>query len=598
MLKKIIFFKRTYLLILLFSSSFLGYAQSIVIPTINSGFEDCKCEGMAPSIYTSAPVPNNNPSTGPFNDPSGIGAAYPLMNAISRYGYDWLNYFPGVPSGSNFSYFQTRPPSDFWAICNGWLSKSQTSGIEYHTGAPYAKSDAAPFEVWINNNAFGVAGYQPWMDYIETTAEDPASKQFIELNADRQTYVSQAYDTPCAGVFTISFWHRARTRLNNSSGYWSGVDQCQVSAGPDDNNGGSVINVYPVDAAGNQLSPSSSTASDVVGGGWRHYMGTYTVPQGQSRTRFNFAAVNSASGQIIYGNFLDNIKFTGYLGIIGPTDVTLACATSSYITTIAALSSTISLATSSATDSNGNLIAAPLPGTAIQNSDGTSNISLGPFNTNGVYHYAFQTTGCSRVYSLTITVSGNTPPTPIVNAPITVQLGQTVQLTANSPVAGVSYLWTGPSPSGPGGMPFYSTDQNPIITNATLFTAGVYTLVTSSQSGNCPSEPATTTVSVTIPPNSLVGANVCEGSDATLYYKDSVLPGYTYSWLGPNGLPLSASDGWTGLNSITITNSNVTQAMGGVYTLNISTGTAINSITATLIVYQKPLLLVTPVVYG
>jgi len=39
---------------------------------------------------------------------------------------------------------------------------------------------------------------------------------------------------------------------------------------------------------------------------WQQYTGTYTVPAGQTTTRFAFQAVTAGS----YGNFIDDIVFT------------------------------------------------------------------------------------------------------------------------------------------------------------------------------------------------------------------------------------------------------------------------------------------------
>src|SRR5699024_9350098 len=40
---------------------------------------------------------------------------------------------------------------------------------------------------------------------------------------------------------------------------------------------------------------------------WGHYTGTYTVPAGQTVTRFGFEAVSTAGGNLAVGNFLDDI---------------------------------------------------------------------------------------------------------------------------------------------------------------------------------------------------------------------------------------------------------------------------------------------------
>ncbi|MFE6664002.1 hypothetical protein ACFVFH_10635 [Streptomyces sp. NPDC057697] len=42
---------------------------------------------------------------------------------------------------------------------------------------------------------------------------------------------------------------------------------------------------------------------------WGHYTGTYTVPAGQTRTRFAFRSVSAAGGNQSIGNFLDGIFF-------------------------------------------------------------------------------------------------------------------------------------------------------------------------------------------------------------------------------------------------------------------------------------------------
>ncbi|EPH6067217.1 hypothetical protein ACS0ME_005590, partial [Escherichia coli] len=40
---------------------------------------------------------------------------------------------------------------------------------------------------------------------------------------------------------------------------------------------------------------------------WYYYTGTYTVPAGQTKTRFGFEAVESSTGSPMAGNLLDDI---------------------------------------------------------------------------------------------------------------------------------------------------------------------------------------------------------------------------------------------------------------------------------------------------
>ncbi len=52
--------------------------------------------------------------------------------------------------------------------------------------------------------------------------------------------------------------------------------------------------------------PTGATSPDIAtdNTAWRQYTGTYTVPAGQTTTRFSFKAVSSAGGGA-FGNFLD-----------------------------------------------------------------------------------------------------------------------------------------------------------------------------------------------------------------------------------------------------------------------------------------------------
>lgn len=51
---------------------------------------------------------------------------------------------------------------------------------------------------------------------------------------------------------------------------------------------------------------------------WAKYNGTYTVPDGQTLTRFAFAAVTTATGDATVGNFLDDIVFTSAAPVLCP----------------------------------------------------------------------------------------------------------------------------------------------------------------------------------------------------------------------------------------------------------------------------------------
>jgi len=78
---------------------------------------------------------------------------------------------------------------------------------------------------------------------------------------------------------------------------------------------------------------------------------------------------------------------------------------------------------------------------------------------------------------------------PVANNNSPVCVGSTIKLLTPT-VANATYLWTGPNG-------YSSTDQNPVISNATTAENGIYTLTTTIR--GCTSPPATTTVEVDEP---------------------------------------------------------------------------------------------------
>ena len=108
-----------------------------------------------------------------------------------------------------------------------------------------------------------------------------SGNQFIELNANMVSGVYQDFNTPEPAVFNFSFAHRGRL----------GTDVCGVFVGVP---GGSMTQI--------------ATASDATT--WGLHTGTYTIPAGQTSTRFEFRAISSAGGDPSIGNFLDAISFS------------------------------------------------------------------------------------------------------------------------------------------------------------------------------------------------------------------------------------------------------------------------------------------------
>ncbi|WP_157520865.1 Ig-like domain-containing protein [Herbidospora daliensis] len=111
-------------------------------------------------------------------------------------------------------------------------------------------------------------------------------QQFAELNATQPSTLYQDVPTVPGTVMSWSIWHRGR----------AGTDVMHVLIGAP----GATVAQTPNGAS----SPDIATGNTA----WRQYTGTYTVPAGQTTTRFSFQAVSSAGGGA-FGNFLDGVVF-------------------------------------------------------------------------------------------------------------------------------------------------------------------------------------------------------------------------------------------------------------------------------------------------
>ncbi|PSJ72833.1 hypothetical protein C7N43_32150, partial [Sphingobacteriales bacterium UPWRP_1] len=169
------------------------------------------------------------------------------------------------------------------------------------------------------------------------------------------------------------------------------------------------------------------------------------------------------------------------------------------------------------------------------------------------------TTTMSGTYTVTVTGSGGctatASTTATVNAkPVAAITGNaancanaTITLTASG---GTGYTW-----SGPGG--YTATGATITRSPATTAMAGTYTVTVSNASG-CTAL-ASKIISVSAAPSASVGgtSSVCEGGSIVL----TGFGGTAYSWLGP--------DGYIGSGS-SINRTNVTTAMGGLYTVTVT----------------------------
>ncbi|MEU4693461.1 isopeptide-forming domain-containing fimbrial protein [Actinoplanes sp. NPDC023714] len=109
-----------------------------------------------------------------------------------------------------------------------------------------------------------------------------SGSQFVELNAN---YVSQLYqDLPTTPGQTLRWELKHRGRL--------GTDVMATKIGPP---GGTLVQQGPLISDG--------------AAAWGTWAGTYTVPSGQTTTRFAFDSISAAQNKPTHGNFLDAISF-------------------------------------------------------------------------------------------------------------------------------------------------------------------------------------------------------------------------------------------------------------------------------------------------
>ncbi|MFK3678080.1 hypothetical protein ACI2IP_10120 [Microbacterium sp. NPDC090218] len=109
-----------------------------------------------------------------------------------------------------------------------------------------------------------------------------AGRQFAELNANSASRLYQDVATTPGQTLSWSLKHRGR----------SGTDVMRVMIGSPT---GTLV----------QNGPNLSDGTTA----WGAHSGSYTVPAGQTLTRFGFEAVSSAGGNASVGNFLDDITF-------------------------------------------------------------------------------------------------------------------------------------------------------------------------------------------------------------------------------------------------------------------------------------------------
>ncbi|MHC1707931.1 MAG: hypothetical protein AB9842_10480 [Bacteroidales bacterium] len=160
----------------------------------------------------------------------------------------------------------------------------------------------------------------------------------------------------------------------------------------------------------------------------------------------------------------------------------------------------------------------------------------------GTYNITVANEHCENLSSVDVTIEN-----PIVNAEGTspICVGNTLFLTATANMQG-SFSWTGPNG-------FFSTQQNPVLTNVSSADAGVYTVVFTT-GNNCQ---ATDTYYVDIQPGYVtasINGNNNNCNSTTDYFISGVSSSAYYDWTiyPPYGQIITSSSGF-GVSSITVT---------------------------------------------
>ena len=154
--------------------------------------------------------------------------------------------------------------------------------------------------VWRTSNANGQIEY--WANGGNSTTQNGNTPiaaqdgtQWIETDGAGLDTIYQDLATTPGQVLQWSLWHRARNVTNNVNA----VDSIQVQMGS--------VTQQAAQIPNGSMSP---TISDTAVG-WVQYTGSYTVPAGQTNTRFEVTATATSSGNAAAGNFLDAVSVTG-----------------------------------------------------------------------------------------------------------------------------------------------------------------------------------------------------------------------------------------------------------------------------------------------
>jgi hypothetical protein len=132
-------------------------------------------------------------------------------------------------------------------------------------------------------------------------------------------------------------------------------------------------------------------------------------------------------------------------------------------------------------------------------------------------------TSCTATATITITQDNSIPPAPTATAGAVNCQTQAVQLSGNSTVQTVSYLWTGPNG-------FTSPLQNPVVS-----LGGLYTLTITNTNNGCSNSTSVNVPSPQPPNASATGGGINCVANSVQLQGNSTSTNVSYGWVGPAG---------------------------------------------------------------
>jgi uncharacterized repeat protein (TIGR01451 family) len=162
---------------------------------------------------------------------------------------------------------------------SGYYQLNPTTGVSHNGNGPFP-----PIPGWQTTDSLGeIEIWQQPGPVPGSPVPADEGTQYAELNANSPSTLYQEIPTTPGQILYWGLSHRGRV----------GVDTMSLHLGPAGVTG-----------------PVIQTMSDGTGA-WGHYTGTYTVPPGQTVTRFAFTADSSDGGlgSLSVGNFLDDVSF-------------------------------------------------------------------------------------------------------------------------------------------------------------------------------------------------------------------------------------------------------------------------------------------------